>query len=89
VVAVGPTGIGKSFVADALAQAACRQGFRAVFMRVPRLLKELAIARASATYAATLGKLAKVEGAVLDDFLLAPMTDTQRRDLLEILEDRY
>ena len=89
VIAVGPTGIGKSFLANALAQAACRQGFRALFTRVPRLLEELAIARASATYAATLAKLAKVDVLVLDDFLLAPMTDTERRDLLEVLEDRY
>lgn len=89
VIAIGPTGIGKSFVANALAQAACRQGFRALFMRVPRLLEELAMARASATYAATLAKLAKVNVLVLDDFLLVPMTDAERRDLLELLEDRY
>jgi DNA replication protein DnaC len=89
VIAIGPTGIGKSFVANALAQAACRHGFRALFMRVPRLLEELAMARASASYAATLGKLAKIDVLVLDDFLLAPMTDAERRDLLEILEDRY
>lgn len=89
VIAVGPTGIGKSFLANALAQSACRHGFRALFTRVPRLLEELAIARASATYAVTLAKLAKVDVLVLDDFLLAPMTDTERRDLLEVLEDRY
>ena len=89
VIAIGPTGSGKSFVANALAQAACRQGFRALFMWVPRLLEELAMARASATYAATLAKLAKINVLVLDDFLLAPMTDAERRDLLELLEDRY
>jgi DNA replication protein DnaC len=89
VIAIGPTGVGKSFVANALAQAACRHGFRALFMRTPRMLEELAIARASATYAATLKKLAKIDVLVLDDFLLAPMTDAERRDLLEILEDRY
>lgn len=89
VIAVGPTGIGKSFLANALAQSACRHGFRALFTRVPRLLEELAIARASATYAVTLAKLAKIDVLVLDDFLLAPMTDTERRDLLEVLEDRY
>lgn len=89
VIAVGPTGIGKSFLASALAQAACRQGFRALFMRVPRLLEQLSVARASATYSATLQRIAKIDVLILDDFLLAPLTDTERRDLLEILEDRY
>jgi len=89
VIVVGPTGIGKSFLAAALAQAACRQGFRALFLRVPRLLEQLAIARASASYSALLARIAKIDVLVLDDFLLAPMTDVERRDLLEVLEDRY
>lgn len=88
-VVLGPTGVGKSFLASALAQAAIRQGFRALFVRVSRLLEELAIARASANYAATLARIAKIDVLVLDDFLLAPMTDIERRDLLEVLEDRY
>lgn len=86
---LGATGVGKSFVASALAQAAIRQGFRALFMRVPRLLEQLAIARASADYSAMLARLAKIDVLILDDFLLAPMTDVERRDLLEVLEDRY
>jgi DNA replication protein DnaC len=86
---LGPTGVGKSFVASALAQAAIRQGFRALFMRVPRLLEQLSIARASADYSATLARIAKIDVLILDDFLLAPMTDIERRDLLEVLEDRY
>jgi DNA replication protein DnaC len=86
---LGPTGIGKSFLASALAQAAIRQGFRALFVRVPRLLEQLAIARASADYSATLERIAKIDVLILDDFLLAPMTDVERRDLLEVLEDRY
>jgi DNA replication protein DnaC len=89
VIAIGPTGIGKSFVANALAQAACRQGFRALLVRVPRLFEQLAIARASAAYGSTLARIAKIDVLVLDDFLLAPMTDVERRDLLEVLEDRY
>lgn len=88
-VVLGPTGVGKSFLASALAQAAIRQGFRALFVRVSRLLEELAIARASANYAATLARIAKIDVLILDDFLLAPMTDIERRDLLEVLEDRY
>jgi DNA replication protein DnaC len=89
VIALGPTGIGKSFLANALAQAACRQGHRALLVRVPRLLEELAIARASASYGSLLARIAKIDVLVLDDFLLAPMTDIERRDLLEVLEDRY
>lgn len=88
-VVLGATGVGKSFVASALAQAAIRQGFRALFVRVPRLLEQLAIARASADYSATLERIAKIDVLILDDFLLAPMTDIERRDLLEVLEDRY
>lgn len=88
-VVLGPTGVGKSFLANALAQAAIRQGFRALFMRVPRLLEQLALARASAEYSNTLARIAKIDVLILDDFLLAPMNDVERRDLLEVLEDRY
>lgn len=89
VIVVGATGVGKSFLGAALAQAACRHGFRALCVRAPRLLQQLAIARADGTYAKELARLAKIHVLVLDDFLLAPMTDVERRDLLEVLEDRY
>ena len=89
VIVMGATGAGKSFLGAALAQASCRQGFRALCVRTPRLLQQLAIARADGTYAGALSRLAKVHVLVLDDFLLAPMTDVERRDLLEVLEDRY
>lgn len=89
VIAVGPTGVGKSFIGAALAQAACRNGYRALCTRVPRLLHELAIARGDGTYIATLQRLAQVQVLVLDDFLIAPLKETERRDLLEVLEDRY
>jgi DNA replication protein DnaC len=89
VVVVGKTGVGKTFFAAALAQAACRNGLRALCTRVPRLLHEISIARADGTYAATLGRLAKLDVLVLDDFLIAPLKDQERRDLVEILEDRY
>jgi DNA replication protein DnaC len=88
-VVLGPTGVGKSFLANALAQAAIRQGFRALFVRVSRLLEQLAIARASADYSGTLARIAKIDVLILDDFLLAPLNDVERRDLLEVLEDRY
>jgi len=89
VVVIGKTGVGKSYVAAALADAACRTGYRAIFFRVPRLLEELALARASGVYASLLGKLSRIDVLVLDDFLLNPMTDIERRDLLEVIEDRY
>lgn len=89
VIVVGKTGVGKSFLASALADAACRAGYRALFVRAPRLLEELALARAAGAYASLLGKLARVDVLVIDDFLLNPMTDSERRDLLEVVEDRY
>jgi DNA replication protein DnaC len=89
VIVLGPTGVGKSFVAGSLAQAACRKGFRALCIRATRLSEQLAIARAAGSYSQTLSRLAKVDVLVLDDFLLAPMKDAERRDLLEVLEDRY
>jgi DNA replication protein DnaC len=89
IVVVGKTGVGKSYLGAALADAACRTGHRAVFFRVPRLLEELALARAAGEYGSLLGKLARIHVLVLDDFLLNPMTDVERRDLLEVIEDRY
>lgn len=89
VLITGATGTGKSFLGAALAETACKQGMRALFVRVPRLVEDLAVARVSGAYTSALGKLARFEVLVLDDFLLAPMKDTERRDLLEVLEDRY
>jgi len=89
VIVLGPTGVGKSFVSCALANAACRSGYRALYVRVPRLVHQLAIARADGSYASELGRLSRFDVLVLDDFLIAPMKDAERRDLLEVLEDRY
>ena len=89
VILVGMTGTGKSYLGSALAEAACRHGYRALRARVPRLLGELAIARADGSYTAQLNRLAKLDVLVLDDLLIAPLKDTERRDLLEVLEDRY
>jgi DNA replication protein DnaC len=89
VIVVGKTGVGKTFFGAALAQAACRNGMRALCARVPRLLHELGISRADGSYAPTLTRLAKLDVLVLDDFLIGPLKDQERRDLVEILEDRY
>jgi len=85
----GATGTGKTFVACALAHQACRQGYRALYWRVSRLFHALALARADGTYTRLLAKLARVDVLLLDDFGLVPLQDAERRDLLEILEDRY
>jgi DNA replication protein DnaC len=89
VIAVGKTGVGKSYFGAALAQAACRQGYRALCIRAPRLVHQLGIARADGSYAKVLNQLARTHVLVIDDFLIAPMKDTEARDLLEVLDDRY
>ena len=83
------TGAGKSFLACALAQKACREGFTALYHRLPRLLAELSTAKADGRYPKLLSSLARTDVLVLDDWGLHPLTDSHRRDLLEILEDRY
>jgi len=85
----GATGTGKTYLACALAQQACRKGYRAVYRRASRLFTDLALARADGTYPRVLSRLAKVDVLVLDDWAMAPITDAERRDLLEVLEDRY
>jgi DNA replication protein DnaC len=84
----GATGVGKTYLACALAQQACRQGYRALYRRVPRLFEELALARADGSYTILLARVARIDVLILDDWGLAPLKDTQRQDLLEVLEDR-
>ncbi len=89
VIVTGATGTGKSYVACALAHQACRKGYRALYRRVPRLFDELRLARADGTHQKLLGKFARTDVLVLDDFAISPISEDARRDLLEILEDRY
>ncbi|NVL83693.1 ATP-binding protein, partial [Escherichia coli] len=89
VIVTGATGTGKSYFACALAHQACRKGFRVFYRRVPRLFDELRLARADGTHPRLLARIAKVDVLVLDDFAIGPLTEDARRDLLEILEDRY
>lgn len=88
VVITGATGTGKTYLCCALAQQACRRGFRALYRRVPRLFEELALARADGSWAKVLGRFARVDVLVLDDWGIAPLRETERRDLLEVIEDR-
>lgn len=89
VVVTGATGTGKTYIACALAQQACRKGYRAVYRRATRLNDELTLAHADGTYAILLARLARADVLVIDDWGLAPPKDQERRDLLEIVEDRY
>lgn len=75
VLITGPTGTGKTYVACALAQQACRKGFRAVYRRASRLFDELRIAHADGTYVRTLSRLARVDVFIIDDFAIAPVSD--------------
>jgi len=86
---IGPTGIGKSFLACALAEKACRDGFTAWYTRAAQLFRNLALARADGSLRSLLAQLARLDVLVVDDWALAPLADTERRDFLEIAEDRY
>lgn len=89
IIITGQTGIGKSYLAEALAQKACREGFTALFYRSPRLFGDLAIARGDGSYRKLLGKLAKMDLLIVDDWGLSTLDDTERRDFLEVMEDRH
>jgi len=88
VIVLGPTGVGKSYLACAIANSACRNGFPAMYKRAPRLYQEVAIARADGSYPKLMNKLSKIKVLIIDDFCIVPMSDPERRDLLEVLEDR-
>jgi DNA replication protein DnaC len=89
VVITGATGTGKTYIACALAQQACRRGHRAIYRRASRLSDELVLARADGTYARALTRLARVDVLVIDDWGHAPLKDQERRDLVEVLDDRH
>ncbi len=84
----GPTGVGKTFLACALGQQACRQGHRVIYRRIPRLFPELTLAHGDGTYPTLLARFARVDVLILDDWGLVSLKDIQRQDLLEILDDR-
>jgi DNA replication protein DnaC len=89
VIITGKTGCGKTFVACALGQKVCRDGYTAIYRRVPRLLDEITLSRGDGSYTRLLARLAKTDLLILDDWGLAPLADQERRDVLEVLEDRF
>ena len=89
VLITGPTGAGKTYLACAFANQACRQGYSARYIRLPKLFQAITIAKADGSYIKLMEYVAKLPLLVLDDWGIAPMTDANRRDLLEIIDDRY
>lgn len=89
VIITGPTGVGKTFIACALAQKAIREGYAALYRRTPRLLRDLSTARADGSYQKAMTGLAKSRVLVLDDVALTAINAEQEKDLLEIIEDRH
>lgn len=89
VLIIGPTGVGKSYIASALAHHACRHEISVRCLRLPRLVEEFARADAQRKKSALFRQLAKVQLLLIDDFGLAPLADSHQRDLLELLDDRY
>ena len=89
VLITGPTGVGKSYIACALGNLAARAGQPVLYARAPRLFEALAQARGDGSHLKTLTKLGKVQVLIIDDFLITPLTQVERKDFLEIIEDRY
>jgi len=85
----GPTGIGKSFIACALGNTAARSGYTVLYMRAPRLFESLQQSRGDGSHLKALARLSRVQLLIIDDFLITPLSDWERRDLLEVIEDRY
>jgi DNA replication protein DnaC len=86
---LGPTGIGKSYIAAALAQKACRDGYTVLATRAAALFRDLNLARADGSLRSLLARLARIDVLVIDDWAMAPFTEVERRDFWEICEDRY
>jgi DNA replication protein DnaC len=85
----GPTGVGKTYLSCALANQACRKGYSSFYKRSSRLFQELIISRVDGTYPKLMNKISKTKVLIIDDFLITPMKEKDRKDLLEVIEDRH
>ncbi len=88
IIVTGSTGVGKTYLACALANSACRKGFSSFYKRSSRLFQEIAVARADGTYPKLMNKMAKAKVLIIDDFCITPIKGDERKDLLEVIEDR-
>ena len=86
---LGPTGVGKSFIAGALAHKACRDGYSVLYTRAVALFRDLSLARADGSLRHLLARLGRLDVLVVDDWAMAPLSEAERRDFWEICEDRY
>ena len=86
---IGPTGIGKTWLARALAQKACRDGYAALFLKTAELFRDLAVARVDGSHSRLLDKLGRIDLLIVDDWAMSPLAETERRDFLEICDSRY
>ncbi len=89
IIITGSTGAGKTYIACALGNGACRTGIRTCYVRLPRLLQEMRISRADGSYIKLLRTLSRVKLLIVDDWGLSPLSDTERKDFLEIMDDRH
>jgi DNA replication protein DnaC len=89
VLLTGPTGVGKSYLACALGNLAARLGYTVLYLRAPRLFETLIQAKGDGSHLKTLSRLAKAQLLILDDLFISPLSDPDRKDLLEIIEDRH
>jgi len=85
----GPTGIGKTWLGQALAQKACRDGYSVLYRSAAKLFRDLAEARADGSLGRLLESIARTDVLLVDDFAMAPLNDEERRGFLEVCDDRY
>lgn len=89
IIVTGPTGAGKTYLACALGQKACRDSHSVLYHRSPRLLQDIAVSRHDGRYHKIMGPISKAEVLILDDFLISPMTQDEQKEFLEIVEERH